>query len=132
MAQAGCRLFFYLIRKKKFAQNTNSSSFSSHVTAQTLKFWLKFGIKILSQTPTTLDFPTFFPKSNLLPWHFTLILLYYHKSYFQYSLSTHFHSPTTQNTPHTLHHTSHPEIDTDTNPQNNHPSYLRYNLPLYH
>jgi len=29
-------------------------------------FWLKFGIKILSQTPTTLDFPAFFQKSNLL------------------------------------------------------------------
>lgn len=32
-------------------------------------FWLKFGIKIPFQTPTTLDFPTFFQKNNFLPCH---------------------------------------------------------------
>ncbi len=47
----------------------NAIFFFHHVTAPNHKNWYKSGIKILSQTPETLDFPEFFPKSNLLPWH---------------------------------------------------------------
>ena len=38
-------------------------------------FWLKSGIKILSQTPTALDFPSLFQKSNFLPWQMNKTLI---------------------------------------------------------
>ena len=44
-------------------------SFQPRHSPKSFIFWLNFGIKILSQTPTTLDFSLVFPKSNLLPWH---------------------------------------------------------------
>ncbi len=45
---------------------------------QILFFWLKSGIKILSQIPTTPDFPTLFQKINILPWNkFSLCMSYF-------------------------------------------------------
>lgn len=43
----------------------NAIHFLSHVTAQTSKIWLKFGIKIPLQTPPTLTFPTLSPEKQL-------------------------------------------------------------------
>ena len=43
----------------------NAIFFFHHVTAPNHKNWYKSGIKILSQTPETLDFPEFFSEKQL-------------------------------------------------------------------
>lgn len=51
-------------------------------------FWHKFGIKIPLQTPTTLDFPRLFQKSNFLPWQMnkTLIITFSYHSLLRIAL----------------------------------------------